>query len=152
MLGLALLAACALAPTRASAQEQPYAWQSMLATGDTTGLVRTEDVQVKIEDGVITATIDEHHHNGNQITVTMRAQLADLDIEAGNARESNRSIHPHVGVVTFRCGGDAECVQYSTDMDFFFELPGPRVFGFYTKDVQTAKQALADLQKLVEGR
>jgi hypothetical protein len=148
------LAAClvTLAPTRAAAQEQAFPWHQLVAAGDTTGLVRTMNVDVKIEDGFITATIDEHHFNGNQITLTMRAQLDDLNIENGSARESNRAIHPHLGVVTFRCRGDAECVQYSTDIDFFFELPGPRVFGFFVQDPAAARQALADLQRLAEGR
>jgi hypothetical protein len=152
-LGVALAACCAvLAPARAAAQERTFPWQQLIAAGDTTGLVRTMNVQVKLEDGYITATIDEQHFNGNQIVLTMRAQLGDLNIENGNARESNRAIHPHLGVLTFRCRGDAECVQYSTDIDFFFELPGPRVFGFFVQDPSTARQALADLQQLVDGR
>lgn len=151
---LAALLGAALLPAAAAAQNPvpAHPWQQLMASGDTTGLVQSMDVSVELEAGVITATIEEHHFNGNTITLTERAALDDLDFGNGRARESNRSIHPHLGVVTFRCRGDASCVEYSTDVDLFFELPGPRTFGFFAQDRAMAEQALADLQRMSEGR
>lgn len=148
----ALLLALALAlalPVRAAAQAYP--WQELDVTGDESGFIRRMAVRVTVEDDLLTATIDETHADGNTTSLTLWARVTDLDLYVAQARESNRSIHPHVGFVAFRCRGGAPCAFYSTDTDAFFELPGPRVFGFYVRDGAMAAQALADIRRLAEA-
>ncbi|MSR35748.1 MAG: hypothetical protein EXR95_03745 [Gemmatimonadetes bacterium] len=150
MRALALVAVLTLvAPGRLLAQGYP--WQQLEAFGDETGFIRSMVVRVSIEGDAVTAIMEEQHGDGTTISLTQRARLSDLNVEAGQPRESMRAIHPHLGVVTFRCQGNAACVSYSTDTDSFFELPGPVVFGFFTRDRATAEQALADLQRLARG-
>jgi hypothetical protein len=148
-LGAALLA---LLPDVAAAQAYPtYPWQQLDATGVDTGLIRAMSVRVSVDGDALTATIDEAHFNGAAISLTMSARLSDLNLDVAQARESMRSIHPHVGVVVFRCRGGARCVTYSAPGDSFFEFPGPTQFGFFVQDGAMAEQALADLRRIAGG-
>ena len=151
----ARLAAAALAvllglPARAAGQSS-YPWQQLDATGDTTGIVRSISVRVSVQGDHVSATIDEEHRGGARVSLTMTALLSELNLDAAQARESMRSIHPHVGVVVFRCRGGARCVTYSTPTDAFFEFPGPTQFGFFVRDRALAEQAVADLRRIASG-
>jgi hypothetical protein len=145
-LGAILLA---LLPGLAAAQTYP--WQQLDATGVDTGLIRSMSVRVSVDGDALTATIDEAHFNGAAISLTMSVRLSDLNLDLAQARESMRSIHPHVGVVVFRCRGGSRCVTYSAPGDSFFEFPGPTQFGFFVKDGAMAEQALADLRRIGRG-
>jgi hypothetical protein len=144
-----IAALVALLPRLAAAQM--FAWQQLDATGDETGLIRSMAVRVSLQGDVISATVEEDHANGQRISITMTAPLSELNLDVAQARESMRSIHPHVGVVVFRCKASARCVTYSTETDAFFEFPGPRQFGFFVRDRATAEQALADLRRIAQG-
>jgi hypothetical protein len=146
---VAALALGSLLPVGAAAQSYP--WQKLEVVGDSTGLIGTMVVSVSVEGDFVSATIDERHHNGVAISLTMSARLSDLNLDVAQARESMRSIHPHVGVLAFRCRGGARCVTYSTASDSFFEFPGPVVFGFFVRDRALAEQALADLRRIAAG-
>jgi hypothetical protein len=130
---------------------QVYPWQRLDAAGDDTGLIRAMSVRVALDGDAVTATIDEDHFGGARVSLTMSARLGDLNLDAAQARESMRSIHPHVGVVVFRCRGGARCVTYSAPGDTFFEFPGPTQFGFFVADPATAEQAVADLRRIAQG-
>jgi hypothetical protein len=135
----------------AAAAAQPYPWQRLDATGVDTGLIRSMTVRVSVGGAALTATIDEAYFNGATVSLTMSARLSDLNLEVAQAHESMRSIHPHVGVVVFRCRGGARCVTYSAPGDGFFEFPGPTQFGFFVEDGAMAERALADLRRIARG-
>jgi len=149
--GVCALALAVAPPLAVAAAAQTYPWQQLDAVGDETGFIRSLSVRVTIEDDLISATIDESHFDGTTISLRLWARLSDLNLYVAQARESARSIHPHVGVVSLRCRGGAPCVWYSSETDAFFELPGPRVFGFYVRDGAMAAQAMADLRRLADA-
>jgi hypothetical protein len=146
------LSAVLLALIPSAGTAQAYSWQELDALGDETGFVRSLAVRVAIEGEQISAAIDEGHADGSTISFTMTARLSDLNLDAAQARESMRSIHPHLGVVVLRCKASARCVTYSAAVgDTFFEFPGPVQFGFFVRDRALAEQALADLRRIAQS-